>query len=388
MSGPRFATNVAITVLATLVVSSIAYAATAGFHRVAEAPHPTPSPVKESPLPLPLPSAAPGPAGMFVIDEDLVDTTTGWMLVSDCPLRAGPMCQNAVVATNDGGKTWTAPVEVGPQVSITDGDMPRTIRFLNRNDGFVYGASGAFFTHDGGKSWASIRIPAAFVISIALWGDAVWLATTPCQKGTACVDELRSSFDAGRTWSAPWGLVQGFIPENSVGFASGATIWMSVAPYSIAITTDNGKTWRYTKTGCVQQSFNDYVATSNGLELWAACWPMPDANGLIATQSILVSEDGGKTWTPRSLPSSLPLPGWLVSPRPHVAFQPSNQGTFVTHDGGVTWTKLLDGSVSFSVIRFASSGWGWALDGQRNAWSSSDGGDHWSELGSLPDRLS
>jgi len=391
MSGPRFATNVAITVLTTLVVASIAFAASAGLHlyRTAEVPQPTPSPAREGPavqLPFP-PSTVQPAAGLYVIDQDLIGAAAGWMLVSDCPLRANPTCHNAVVQTQDAGLTWTEPVQVGPQFASTDGGAPRNIRFLNPNDGFVYGASGAFVTHDGGKTWAAVAIPAVFVDSLAAWGDVVWIATHPCAKGSPCLDELRSSLDGGRSWSTPRKLPPGFIPENAVAFASGATFWSAVAPYGIETTTDLGRTWRNLKSSCGQPAFNDYVATSNGLELWTVCWPLPDANGTIATGSVTVSEDGGQTWAQRTLPASLALPGWLVSPRPRVAFEPGDQVTYVTHDGGGTWTRLMDGAVSFVVMRFTSAGWGWALDQERNVWLSADGGDHWSQLGALPDRL-
>ncbi len=390
MSRLRFATNVTVTVLATLVVSSIAYAGAAGAHayRTASEPHPMPPQAKESPLPLPLPSAVPSPGGLYVIDEDLIDVSTGWMLVSDCPLRANPTCHNAVVGTEDGGQTWTAPAAVGPQVAVTDGGMPRTIRFLNRHDGFVYGANAAFVTHDGGKTWAAVAIPAVFVDSIAMWGDVVWVATHPCPKGSPCSDELRSSIDGGRTWSTPRRLPPGFIPEQAAAFVTGAMFATEVAPFTILLTTDRGTTWRQVASGCPQSSFNDFVASSNGVELWAICWPYPDSAGIIAAQSLFVSEDGGKTWAERKPGSPLQLPGWLVTPRPRVAFLSSNNVTAVTHDGGVTWTRPVDENVTFATVRFTSVGWGWALDAERNVWSSSSGGDHWIELGSLPDRLS
>jgi hypothetical protein len=80
----RFATSVATTVLATLVVAALAYVGTSlEVRRTAAVPHPVPA-EKSSPLPSPTPPPTP-PTGLLAVDEDMISTSTGWMLVSDCP---------------------------------------------------------------------------------------------------------------------------------------------------------------------------------------------------------------------------------------------------------------------------------------------------------------
>jgi hypothetical protein len=146
----RSATSIAITVLGTLVVAAIAYGADARLNTTATVQHPMPAASPTPPLISVVPTPTPAPAGLFVIDQDMLDASTTWLLVSDCPLRANPTCHNAVVGTTDGGQTWSSPVQVGPPVLVTDGGAPRSIRFVSKQDGFVYGGAGAYVTHDGG----------------------------------------------------------------------------------------------------------------------------------------------------------------------------------------------------------------------------------------------
>src|SRR5438105_481094 len=99
MSRMRLATSVATTVLVTLLIAAIAYGgvriqlrATAALQQ----PTPTSSaPTLHSPTPI-KPSPAAASTGLYVIDEDLADPATEWLLVSDCPVRAHPTCHNAV----------------------------------------------------------------------------------------------------------------------------------------------------------------------------------------------------------------------------------------------------------------------------------------------------
>ena len=56
----------------------------------------------------------------------------------------------------------------------------------------------------------------------------------------------------------------------------------------------------------------------------------------------------------------------------------------ITHDAGSTWTPVgLDGT-GLWLIRFVGSQDGWALEGTRNIWVTSDGGETWSQAGGLP----
>ena len=379
------ATGTAITVLGTLVIAAVAYGGTSGrLHPAAALVSPSASPQPPGMTVVPTPPIT-APTGFVVIDQDLLDPSTGWMLVSDCPLRAKPTCHNAVVGTGDGGQIVTSPAPVGPDVSTTDGGAPRSIRFLNRQDGFVYGQTAAYVTHDGGRTWRGLGVPATFVASLTIAGTTVWAATYPCPKGTPCPYEVRSSVDGGRTWSTPQKLPMGFSPEDAAPFGSGVLL-SSPTTADMELTTDQGSTWRQIKLPCPPDSFRSTTTTADGVELWGVCQPNPDASGQFTFESLFVSEDSGKSWSQRN-PGPL-RPGWLVATRKHVALTSSTDATLITHDAGATWSPISLEGVGFAAARVKDSGWAWAIDTNRNLWGSADGGDHWSWIGTLPATLS
>jgi photosystem II stability/assembly factor-like uncharacterized protein len=395
---PRFGFNVAITVLATLAIASVAYAGTVrALHPVAVAlpftsPTPslrasaTPSPEKQPPTPVPAPIAVPQ---LALEDLDLIDASTGWIVVSNCATSSAATCQYSVAATQDGGVSWMTPAQVGPAFDRTDGGAPKTVRFLNHQDGFVYGYSGAYVTHDGGKTWGGAGLPAKFVYSIAASGQTVWAVTSPCAKGVQCPLEVRRSIDGGRSWLAPHLLPIGFSPEALVSFSSG--VMMSSVPLGdIQLTSDGGTTWRAIKAPCLGNTFRGYVATSDGKELWELCMGYPDTTSNTADKTLFLSEDGGRSWSPRATSAaggSLQangFPAWLVSNRSHVAFMSGAPTPLVTHDAGSTWAPVGLDATGLWLIRFAGSHDGWALEGTRNIWATIDGGETWNQSGGLP----
>jgi photosystem II stability/assembly factor-like uncharacterized protein len=386
MSRLRFATSVVTTVLATLVVAAIAYGGAANLpHRTAAVPHPVPA-SKVSPLPSSTPPATNPPAGFFAIDEDMVGASAGWMLLSDCPLRASDTCHYAAAETLDGGGSWTRPVQVGP-FSPGDGGAPRAIRFLNRRDGFVYGAKGAYVTHDGGASWRGAGLPPGFIGSIAVGSFTVWATYYPCAKGTFCAYEVRSSTDGGRTWSAAHKLPLNFSPDLQVAFGSGV-ILSSVPTGDIEMTSD-AVMWRTVKSACVGNPFRGYATTADGNELWELCLGYPSSTGEVTDRSLFVSDDGGKSWSPRSASDVAgSVSAWIVPRSPQVALTIGNHATLVTHDGGRTWSSASPENLVLARIFVLTPEWGWAMDTDRNVWETSDGGDHWNRVGALPGRLS
>jgi hypothetical protein len=383
----QFAASVVTTVLATLIVSAAAYSgATGHFRPTAVVAHPTPTPISSPEPPEPV-IPSPAPAGLFAIDQDMISASTGWMLLSDCPPHASDACHYAAAGTVDGGSNWTSLVQVGPSFSPSDGSAPRAIRFLNYKDGFVYGAGGAYVTHDGGSSWHGAGLPTGFVSSIAISPTTVWAIYYPCAKGTMCAYEVRSSTDAGKTWSAAHKLPLNFSPGPTVAFGSGV-ILSSVPSGDIEMTSD-GITWRDIKSPCSGNPFRGYATTADGSELWELCLGYPTPTGEVASRSLMVSEDGGKSWSARPATQLVgSLSAWFVSGAPHVALAAGDHATLVTHDAGKSWVPVSPAGLELSKVFVLTPHRGWAIDSTRNVWESADGGDHWNQVGALPSTLS
>lgn len=385
----RLATSVTIAVLATLVVAAVGYGGMAiGLRHAAATPSPVISPVAKSTPIASLPEInAPASAGgsLAAVDVDMLNATIGWMLVSDCGLTIDDTCHNLVVRTSNGGETWFFAVAVGGPVPVAGGRKLNQIRFLNGQDGFVYGADVAFVTHDGGQTWAALGFDATFIAGIAFNGDSVWAATYPCQKGQLCPYQVLLSTDAGRTWSPPHDLPAAFSPEDVDAFDGGALLASKVSPFGLQVTTDQGATWQAAEAGCAYTFFRGTTATSDGVELWQLCQSPDSTTGILATRSMYVSEDAGKTWTERKLATL--HPAWLVPLKSHTALAESSDHLLITDDAGVTWKDKALNVSDLTFVRVRSDGWVWGLDAHRTLWSSADGGATWVSSATLPSTI-
>lgn len=322
-----------------------------------------------------------------IIDTDLVDASTGWVLISNCISPMTGQCHYSVARTVDGGQTWSKAVQVGPMFDPSNGDAPRHVHFMNARDGFVYGGSEAYVTHDGGQSWRPVGVRAVFFTAATGRGNRSWAITYPCAKGVQCAYEVRTSIDAGRTWSSTAPIPAGFSPAEAIPFSNAGLLIAGGGAGDIELTLDGGSTWTFIKSRCPANNFIADVATSDATELWELCIDYPSVTTNESNKVLFVSEDRGKSWSQRT---TSPTTGRqlglgylvsLVSPRPGTAVIATNESTIaVTIDGGRTWTDVGPSKIGFMAIQFGTADDGWALDVYQYLWSTHDGGKSWSQL--------
>src|SRR6266852_822716 len=298
----QFAAGITAVLIAALIIATFAYVRGSGIV------HEGPVPGAASSSRLPTPAVTPSPVSEsarqavngWVVDADLAGASTGWVLLSNCIQPMTGQCGYFVARTGDGGGTWSKAVQVGPLFYPTDGDAPRHVHFINAQDGFVYGGVVAYSTHDAGLTWTSVNVNQTFISAMAGLGQQAWLITYPCAKGSSCPYEVRSSSNAGRTWSSPHSLPPSFSPSDAVAFGRAGLLISNQSVGDLELTQDGGATWRVVKTQCTGNNFIAKVATSDGNELWELCMDYSDVSGSnISHTVVFVSEDGGQTWSRR-----------------------------------------------------------------------------------------
>lgn len=369
----HFAAGIAALALAALVVGTFAYIrAGGGPHLVA--------PPTASPVPSHAPKTPASSANLVFLDAAPLDASSGWVLLSTCIQPLAGACHYSVIHTSDGGRRWSKPLQVGPSSDGSDAGVPRKLTFINADDGFEYGSTSAFATHDGGRTWKAVDLRPNWFALIKGRGTTAWVISYPCAKGTLCPYEVRSSIDAGRTWSAPHPLPVGFSPGDAIAIADTGLLVASVPMGDIEVTLDRGTTWSFVSPHCPANTFRSVVATSDGTELWDLC----QSSIMPGMYKLVVSMDGGKSWSLRiNLPlSEKQFPSdystMLVSPHAGTALMASNSETIkITHDGGRTWRTVGEEGLVFQLLNFVNAADGWAVDNSGIVWTTSDGGDHW-----------
>ena len=374
--------GVAAVAIAALLVGTFVYIRS-GVTRHASPVAPPTSIGKPSAMP-----TAPQPAGYVIYDADIADASHGWALLTNCIQPMTGKCHYYVTATADGGSTWSKPVQVGGDFDPTDGGAPRHVRFINAIDGFAYGGTASFVTHDGGLSWAPLRAGVSFDVRIDGEGNQAWVTAWPCAKGAPCSYVYVTSDDGGKTWSNPANLPSGFGLYDmrvfwTVGIA-GLLLW-SGPPGNLVLVEGGGTT--VIQSPCSGNVLNSVAAAEVGGELWELCldYPTPITSS-VAQRSLHVSTDRGTKW--KALPIASITAAQASNGFVQVAAAPPGVGTFVfasnqtsmtiTHDGGRTW-KGVGPNVGFQSIRFVTPMFGVAFDVTHGIWVTTDGGDHWTE---------
>ena len=389
---------------AAAVAALLAVAVIAGLVASGSLLHPRSTPVAPGPVVSPTPAqpeTSPTPSGgakRVLLDATTYDGSTGWALLKLCTFTPDGTCQFSVSKTADGGKHWRS-VNVGPAYPSTNGDVPQHIHFADASNGFVYGHSAGFVTHDGGHTWAALGVSMLEAVAIA-GTSPVWLVDYPCAKGTRCGYEVRTSTDGGRTWNATTPLPSGVTPSSAIAFGNAGLLLSGFGAGDIARTADGGRSWTLIAGRCSAQTFESYLASADGTEIWEYCGgdpPLASPPPTPTPETLYVSPDAGVTWSKRTPLGGVTVDAILVSARPGMALLASGAEVAVSIDGGSSWHGVT-GALGFSSVSIAASTvalycvagaqcWsveGWAVENTSVIWATHDSGRSWSRLPAQP----
>jgi photosystem II stability/assembly factor-like uncharacterized protein len=210
-------------------------------------------------------------AGLTIADLTWVNPTHGWALgiARKCGSR---VCPETLLATTDGGSHWTSVQTMHAPTNCVFGCAPLTssptpqeanIRFVTDEIGFAFGESDQPFmmTTDSGHTW--IRQPGRKVVALEVAGTNM----------------IRVSYShTGCPGPCDWGIDIATV---------GSTVWH---PLRIPRPTGN---------------ISVQLVRSGPKDIYVAFFGNPASGCCTQTADLLVSHDGGQTWTRRNDPCSI-----------------------------------------------------------------------------------
>jgi photosystem II stability/assembly factor-like uncharacterized protein len=290
------------------------------------------------------------PSSAVVEGLTWISDTHGWALTvpSGCSATG---CVSTVMTTLNGGQSWVA---VG---SIPDGHntVPVTdIRFANSNDGYAYSPD-FYETTDGGVTWT--QVPGPEVISLEVAGsNVIRLSSSDSGCPGPCGIQIESAPIGSETWKAlysyPSDMEVGGVQmvlwapddiyvvtfENPAGGAPNAQS-------SLLISHDGGATWSQHADPCGYSGTteNDTAAIAAAADDVVAVICVPRYDG---TDFVDVSGDGGASFAP-----SAPLPAGsqfkllaVTSAEDIFAGTYADSGStnvlVASHDRGTSWQQV------------------------------------------------
>lgn len=278
---------------------------------------------------------------------------------STCFAAAGGGSGGNVWYTDDGGATWSVPVNLGAG-NLND------IYFADSNTGWTVGWGGQLYaTTNGGATWASQNSG----VSDTLYDIYAIGTSTAWAVGTGGV--ILSTTDGGATWNQQPNPT--FYPLNSIYFADGNYGW-AVGQSGIIVATENGgATWTLVQRG-VGGNFYDIYADNSGAPIW-----LVGANGDILYsadgQNVEFQTNNGLNYTPNNLSGVYAIGSTT-------AYIVGGNQIFKTVNAGTTWTELKNGdnqwtAQSLDEISFSDENTGWAVGDAGTILHTSDGGTNW-----------
>jgi photosystem II stability/assembly factor-like uncharacterized protein len=267
-----------------------------------------------------------------------------------------------IYKTTDGGTTWVKKLD-------QPGTYFRCIAFVDERRGFAGNIGTDYFpgvtdttplyeTRDGGETWTAVR-------SIA--GAPV--------KGLCAIDVVKEPF-----------INAGKLDERVHVYAAGRV----GGPAVFVTSHDGGETWQATDLSSIAGMILDirFLDPKNGIISAASNAAIAESNAVI-----LVTRDGGKSWTSKYR-SSRPYEATWKSSFPnrltgYVTIQSYNPDKAVTQryvakttDGGETWTELPltdDFKVREFGVGFVDANTGW-VGTSTTGFETIDGGMTWKSV--------
>lgn len=192
-------------------------------------------------------------------------------------------------------------------------------------------------TTDRGVNWSYPQDASINWTNLAGSGDLTHLV------GTVYGAKLRVSNNSGSTWTErgtvqTWKAAAVSANGSRMVAVTGDRSYPSYRYFgSIFTSTDSGVTW-VERTGYPSQSFTSVACSADGMRIVAVADNRTDESDNSVSGQMVISTDGGATWTVRETPRSW----WDVASsdngRTLIACVSGTSLLYVSTDGGVTWT--------------------------------------------------
>jgi photosystem II stability/assembly factor-like uncharacterized protein len=292
----------------------------------------------------------------------MISPTTGFGLFES---GLGPStCRSWVARTTDRGRIFSAPVVVNTWGRCQFVGFDERITANPEGDVAVWG-NGLFESHDNGRTWARVAIPAT-VEQVSFQGESAWLARENCRTTfqLTCPVTLDLSRNGGRTWTVDAAQPPGVVAANgwetqtttillrvtsTVGYVFTGPRSESYQDNVLPVwrTTDGGRSWQARHTRCaVGPAYGiPFAAATHAGAIYLLCTGIGDRGDEVKSTS--VSYDGARTWRVVNPASTLDNPMtvgyWssIAALSDTTAFSTGERANlWFTHNAGRTWTSL------------------------------------------------
>jgi len=332
------------------------------------------------------------PGGVDLSGVSFVTDDVGWVVGS----------RGEIFHTTDGGQTWV-PQSAGTFSDLTD------VEFVDERAGAAVGETRdwscwgcklyrVFYTGDGGATWSWHRVP---------WDvyDIAWAGST---LAVATGEGIYLSEDGGETWRMAF--------DASFGVRSAAILNSTTAVAldrwgGIHRTSDGGDTWvtdfeSFTRenlsdvwftdrnTGIVVGDNGTILRTTDAGQTWelpyggtesdlrAVAFGGPDLGVAIGDSVIILTTDGGITWTGATVPIDIPEDYWgfrdVTFVDGAVVVVVGHHSILRSEDGGASWSEQYRAPAGeiLLAVSFSDSMTGWVV-GADIVLQTADGGRTW-----------
>jgi hypothetical protein len=272
-----------------------------------------------SPVPSEWQPNAPGPVRW----AGTADGTHIYAVLSECPA-----CGQRLVASDDGGRTWTTRPITADVNRAAVGELQlrgaRTLEIAGQPDSAKVGPGHpTLISTDGGSTWTAATVDSTPVATVpaGAWLECHWTSSSVRTGSGGCSLDV---VDPATKRVRPLAMAPSMDVYDVVEAPTGAGLWLvgldrTTQASSVAVSRDGGATWSVhsiVSPGDGQLHLRPYVGTYDGTIAYAIVANGSDTDGYRST-------DGGQTWQPTN--GGAALPGTLGGLQPSIVLPDGTQ---------------------------------------------------------------
>jgi photosystem II stability/assembly factor-like uncharacterized protein len=301
--------------------------------------------------------AAPVPAGFAATSVTWVSPEEGFVL-GTAPCAHAPC--TSIALTLDRGASWTGlPAPAVPVGAPGQAGVVWGIRFATPRYGFVFG-DGLWETTDGGQRWSRVTTPPGLVLSLGIVRGQVLAIIARCTPEGGCQQPgtlARRALSGGPWFFVASGAGTSLIDPDDL-IATQAGVAAVVVDRDVLVTGNGGLTWTRNPIPCPSPAPSVAVTSATG-GLAILCTGEGYTGHTI--KQVYVSDDDGANWTLAGQPSPDGDAGVLAATATgQLAIATASAASWLFYSGnaGADWrivNQQDDGGIGWADLGFTTA---------------------------------